>query len=120
METGIKKNPYPILADTSRSLKWRFQNSLAAMTVTTSYLTQLEQIEFQALNKWWYGRAAERIQRKVFLENTFYFELGRSVFAYNKLEGVTKLELKGDTKLYKPECWTSIQVGQDSLYRAAW
>ena len=111
MEAGIKKNlypiladtsrslewqfqnslaamtvtPYPILADTSRSLKWQFQNSLAAMTVTTSYLTQLEQIEFQALNKWWYGRAAERIQRKVFLENTFYFELGLSIFSYNKM-----------------------------------
>ena len=74
MEASIKKNPSPILADTSRSLKWRFQNSLAAMTVTTSYLTQFEQIELQALNKWWYERAAERIQRKVFLEKTFCFE----------------------------------------------
>ena len=95
METGIKKNPYPILADMSRSLKWRFQNSLAAMTVTTSYLTQLEQTEFQALNKWWYGRAAERIQIKVFLGKTFfYFGFRGSIFAYNKLEGVIKLESK--------------------------
>jgi hypothetical protein len=61
MEACKEKNPSAFLLEVPKSLKWQFQNSLAAMTVSLSFLTQLEQTQFQAVNKWWHERGTERI-----------------------------------------------------------
>ena len=61
MTTYKEKNQLAFLADGIKSLKLRFQNSLAAMSVTLSYLHQIEQTNSQVINKWWYERGTERI-----------------------------------------------------------
>ena len=69
-----------------------YQNSYGAMTITLSYLTQLEQVNLQGLNRWWYSVGVQRIQARISLRIPVYF-----------------LQSENPAKLYELDCKVSKQ-----------
>ena len=65
MNPSSKEGSVELAANAHKALKWLFQNSLGAMTVTTSFMTQLEQTQMQGINKWWYKKGVGRVQVKI-------------------------------------------------------
>ena len=90
------------------------------MTVTSSFLTQLEQIQMQALNKKWYDRSTDRTRtgtRKILLQKTHYLTIqANQLIAYNKRKGIVKLKQDGH-KTFINNGWTSIQVGGYQIFQ---
>ena len=47
--------------------------SYGGMTETLNFLSEIEQLQLQALSKWWYKTGVGRVQTVICLDKVFFF-----------------------------------------------